>query len=474
MASRKGGSKAAGTGGGGDARTRGAAPTPHGQGPANSQVFVSWSGKAAEKIAAEVKSLLEIVVGVGTFYSPDDIHSGDKFTNIIDANIESCAFCVIVFTRENLTAPWIIWEASAFAAKGKRFCALLFGLDFETIPGPLKPMQGRLFVEDQVRKLCHELNAAVHGEPRALRTSHLIDGRFDGQWKTTKERVDRLLPGPAPEDDLPPTLRLLKKRWRDLQPTDAKGEHADFHVYSLGGVRVGKAADTILPDASPRERLYYLWADAQYDDWIAVEKLDDPGHSGFRVEFQTNDSDSCFPNIAIRPNGRRLLRRDPEGIANDQLVFKIRLPSIPGRTVDHGDGIDRYADGVDVSVRLVDGMKTHWQYQRNHRPVTYRCSQPGEWKTVSLSLADDPPGPGEWEPFEDDGNYHYRSKKPDFSTILAIVVSFRPLWKAHKRGNLVVMPGQAVLDVADFEIQQDICTTEHTPGETVRDDSAKS
>lgn len=93
------------------------------------KIFICWSGESSKKIATELKSLLERKIFSGTglicFVSELDIASGTDWWNKIQRELKTSKIGILCITKENLSAPWIYFEAGAMVAHGVRTIPLL-------------------------------------------------------------------------------------------------------------------------------------------------------------------------------------------------------------------------------------------------------------------------------------------------------------------------------------------------------------
>ena len=77
--------------------------------------------------------------------SSADIQAGDRWSPEIAKRLESSAFGILCVTRENLTNPWLLFEAGALAkaVDDGRVVPLLLDVDVQSISGPLAQFQAK-------------------------------------------------------------------------------------------------------------------------------------------------------------------------------------------------------------------------------------------------------------------------------------------------------------------------------------------
>ena len=80
------------------------------------KLFISWSGNLSRDIAKELKEWFPLVINqVVPFVSSESIKKGDRWLLDIYSELEQSNFGVVCLTKENLTEPWILFEAGALS-----------------------------------------------------------------------------------------------------------------------------------------------------------------------------------------------------------------------------------------------------------------------------------------------------------------------------------------------------------------------
>ena len=125
------------------------------------RVFISWSGDTSNQVAEALSRWLPMVLQqVKCFFSPKDIEKGARWALDLATQLEGASVGVLCLTRENLGAPWMLFEAGAMsrALQTSNVCPLLFGLEPNDVAGPLAQFQSSTFSKDEVRKLIQTIN----------------------------------------------------------------------------------------------------------------------------------------------------------------------------------------------------------------------------------------------------------------------------------------------------------------------------
>lgn len=110
------------------------------------KVFVSWSGERSEALARALRDWLPMVLHyVEPWLSKSDIEAGERWANEVAKELDASKFGITCITRENVGAPWILFEAGALAKSMQegRVIPLLLDVEFKDIGGPLAQFQAK-------------------------------------------------------------------------------------------------------------------------------------------------------------------------------------------------------------------------------------------------------------------------------------------------------------------------------------------
>lgn len=151
------------------------------------KVFISWSGDYSREVAEKLSEWIPSVIqSVETFFSPDDIGKGENWNNVLSKELNDCNFGIICLTPENVSAPWIHFEAGALAKTlNSRLSSVMFGINPSEVKGPLSRFQNTKFEHDDFFKLLQAINAA---SDRPLRQESLAY-TFDALWKLLDNEI---------------------------------------------------------------------------------------------------------------------------------------------------------------------------------------------------------------------------------------------------------------------------------------------
>lgn len=154
------------------------------------KVFISWSGELSRQVAELLRAWLPAVLqNVQPYFSPDDVAKGTRWSLEIGKELEASSVGIICLTRQNLDAPWIMFEAGALskALGSARVCPLLVDLEAAELAGPLVQFQAAKLDRVEVRKLLETINDAL--QDRAVAVS-VLDTAFEMAWPSLQAGVD--------------------------------------------------------------------------------------------------------------------------------------------------------------------------------------------------------------------------------------------------------------------------------------------
>lgn len=151
------------------------------------KVFLSWSGQKSHKVATALRDWLPSVIqSVKPYVSSEDIDKGARWSTDIAKELEDSAFGILCVTKDNLTAPWLTFEAGALSKKLEKsyVSPFLFDIKRAEIDGPILQFQSTLFEKEDVRKLIKTINKACGDEKLA---EERLDKTFN-VWYTSLEK----------------------------------------------------------------------------------------------------------------------------------------------------------------------------------------------------------------------------------------------------------------------------------------------
>ncbi len=152
------------------------------------KVFVSWSGERSKALAFGLRDWLPLVLHyVEPWLSEADIEAGTRWGDAVAKQLEVCNFGIICITRDNLAAPWILFESGALAKslEGSRVIPLLLDLDFREISGPLAQFQAKKVDKPGLIEIVESINKTATQAVPEDRYKQL----FEALWPDLEKKV---------------------------------------------------------------------------------------------------------------------------------------------------------------------------------------------------------------------------------------------------------------------------------------------
>lgn len=179
-------------------------------------VFVSWSGELSKTIAEQLKKWIPCIIqSIDVFFSPDDIEKGENWDSKISQVLSDCSYGIICLTPENVSAPWINFEAGAIAKSlDARVSCLMLNIRPSDIKGPLARYQATNVDRKEIFQLISAINKATNcplEEGRLTNAFMAMWPQFEQDLKNTLKKSTSVTPSKIKNDPIEEVLQLLRK-----------------------------------------------------------------------------------------------------------------------------------------------------------------------------------------------------------------------------------------------------------------------
>lgn len=157
------------------------------------KVFISWSGTLSKEIGEALRDWLPAVLqNVKPYFTPNDIEKGSRWGSDISKELEQSKFGIFIYTKENLTSQWMIFEAGAISKTldSSKVCPILFGLDNSDFKGPLTQFQTSQFNKTDFKKLVRTINNNL---PDGKLEDRVFDEVFEMWWPKLEIKIQKIL-----------------------------------------------------------------------------------------------------------------------------------------------------------------------------------------------------------------------------------------------------------------------------------------
>ncbi len=124
-----------------------------------------------------------------------EIEKGRKWSPEISDRLGQTAFGIICLTRENLTAPWILFEAGALSKTPDAYTwTFLYELSPTDVQQPIAQFQHTVAEKQDVRKLLHTINDVVRTLGEKALSQPVLDKVFDTFWPELESSLAQIPP----------------------------------------------------------------------------------------------------------------------------------------------------------------------------------------------------------------------------------------------------------------------------------------
>lgn len=185
------------------------------------KIFLSWSGERSKSVAVALRDWLPMLLqNTAPWLSDRDIGAGERWALEIGKRLEDSSFGIICLTRENVEAPWLLFEAGALskALATSSVCPYLLDVDFQEVTGPLSQFQAKKADSASTRELVCTINQKA---PSPL-PQQRVDELYELLWPKLESKLSAVPEpgGPTPKlrseseilEDLVASVRHLEHR----------------------------------------------------------------------------------------------------------------------------------------------------------------------------------------------------------------------------------------------------------------------
>lgn len=207
------------------------------------RVFISWSGSRSKLIAEALRGWLPSVIqATKPYYTPDDITKGARWGNDISAVLEDSKIGLICLTKENITAPWILFEAGALSKNidNSKVVPILFGVEPTDLEGPLVQFQAAKFQKKEIQKIVEMINQELGDAKLPVDVLNTV---FEMWW-------------PKLEKDITPIMEMQE----ELNTRTARSDRdlLEEILLTLRAQAKGSIRPSVQPDAAIQLTLSYI------------------------------------------------------------------------------------------------------------------------------------------------------------------------------------------------------------------------
>jgi len=205
------------------------------------KVFISWSGERSKALAHAFREWLPLVLHyVEPWLSEADIEAGERWAQSVATELAASNFGIICVTSENITSPWVLFEAGALtkSLETSRVIPLLLDLEFSDVSGPLAQFQAKKLSRTGVGEVIQSIQKAAADEAIPKDRAKQL---FDALWSEFENKLSDI-PDDAPAErhmrpqheileELVSSVRALDSRMREVEEIAAGGSRRTKYLH---------------------------------------------------------------------------------------------------------------------------------------------------------------------------------------------------------------------------------------------------
>lgn len=185
------------------------------------KVFICWSGARSQAVAQNLRDWMPLVLHfVQPWLSDIDISAGERWAQSVSKELETTNFGIACLTRENVSSPWILFEAGSLAKLlgESRLIPLLLDLEFREITGPLAQFQAKKVDKDGLNEVIQSINQAANQPVPEARTKQL----FEALWPEFEDRLSAVPKPAATSKPIRPQHEILEELVSSVRSLDSR------------------------------------------------------------------------------------------------------------------------------------------------------------------------------------------------------------------------------------------------------------
>ena len=198
------------------------------------KIFISWSGEKSKEIAEYLKKWIEQIIQSAEPWISVDIDKGKKWNQEISQNLEDSKIGILCVTRDNINAPWMLFEAGAISKSSDSYvCTFLIDLSPTDLTGPLSIFQATKFNKEDVFKLLTTINERIQKQEGKSLSIDNLKSLFEVFYPKLEQEINAASQRKSKENDkvvrterelLEESVQILRslKQSKTGEPTDAK------------------------------------------------------------------------------------------------------------------------------------------------------------------------------------------------------------------------------------------------------------
>lgn len=185
------------------------------------KIFISWSGGRSRSLAQAFREWLPLVLHyVEPWLSEADIEAGERWAQSVAKELAASNFGIICVTSENITSPWVLFEAGALtkSLETSRVIPLLLDLEFSDVSGPLAQFQAKKLSRAGVGEVVQSIQKTAEQPIPEARARQL----FEALWPELEKKLEAIPDHAPPERHMRPQHEILEELVASVRSLDAR------------------------------------------------------------------------------------------------------------------------------------------------------------------------------------------------------------------------------------------------------------
>jgi hypothetical protein len=147
------------------------------------QIFLSWSGERSNAVAQLLSDWLPQVIQAAEPFISTTIEKGRRWSAEIAEKLASAPVGIICVTRDNLRAPWLLFESGAISKpRDGHVCTFLLDVEPADVEPPLGDFQHTRAHKSDVYRLVQTVNGALALYKEKPLTESVLERVFERNW----------------------------------------------------------------------------------------------------------------------------------------------------------------------------------------------------------------------------------------------------------------------------------------------------
>ena len=150
------------------------------------KVWIAWSGKTSQEVAAILKSwLVTMNPHIEAFFSSKNIAPGTNWIEELHRNVFECDCALFCLTSDNIHSPWLYYEAGVLH-NTKNIIPVLFDVPAYQLDGPFIQFQALTFEKENLWKIVNFLNGLCGQDAVPAKE---LRGKFETLYPTVEKML---------------------------------------------------------------------------------------------------------------------------------------------------------------------------------------------------------------------------------------------------------------------------------------------